>query len=362
MSKKTALYDEHVKLKGKIVDFAGWMLPVQYEGLAVEHAACRNSVGLFDVSHMGEIIVKGPGALSYLNHLVTNDVSKIVDNQAIYSPMCYENGGCIDDLIIYRVSAEEFFICVNASNVDKDFEWIKSHAPKDVTITNDSLKYSQIAIQGRNSQAVLQKTTKIDLSSIKYYWFQKGIVSGEQAMVARTGYTGEDGFEIYIPWDSAPKVWNELMTEGAKYNIKPCGLGARDTLRTEMKFALYGHEIDQNTNPIEAGISWTVKLNKPDFIGKKALVATKEAGLQRKSVGLKSLGKQIPRQGYEVEAGGKKIGIVTSGTMSPSLNVGIAIASVEPEFSKVGTKLDVVIRGQKVEHIVVETPFYKRPY
>ncbi len=362
MTKKTALFDEHVKLNGKMVDFAGWMLPVQYEGLAIEHAACRNSVAAFDVSHMGEVVVRGKGSLEFLNSLVTNNVARIVDNQAIYTAMCYENGGCVDDLIIHRVNADEFFICVNASNTDKDFEWIKSHAPKTLSVENESPKYSQIALQGRNAQAILQKLTKTDLSSIKYYWFRNGDVCGSKALIARTGYTGEDGFEIYVPWNDGPKVWSAIMQEGEKYKIKPCGLGARDTLRTEMKFALYGHEIDQHTNPLEAGISWVVKLDKPDFIGKKALIAIQEAGLRKKSVGIKSLGKQIPRQGYEIEAGGKKIGHVTSGTMSPSLNVGIAIASIDPEFSKIGTKLDVVIRSQKVEHIVVETPFYKRPY
>jgi aminomethyltransferase len=362
MGKRTALYEEHLKLKGKMVEFGGWDMPVQYTGLADEHETCRTKVGLFDVSHMGEVRVRGAKALDYLNHLVTNNVSKIKDGQAQYTVMCYENGGCVDDLIIHRIAADDFFICVNASNTDKDFDWMKKHAPKDVSVENVSSQYTQIAVQGRFAEEILQKLTKTPLAQIKYYWFLEGQVLGEPAIIARTGYTGEDGFEIYVPWKSGPRIWSALLEAGASRGIKACGLGARDTLRTEMKFPLYGHEIDQDHNPLEAGLGWVTKLDKPDFTGKKALLDLKEKGLNRTLVGLRSLGKAIPRQGYVVESAGKDVGVVTSGTLSPCLKVGIAIASVDRSLSAIGTKLDVVVRDQRVAHEVVETPFYKRPY
>lgn len=362
MAKRTALYDEHVKLGGRMVEFGGWDMPVQYTGLADEHETCRTKVGLFDVSHMGEVRVKGKDALGYLNRLVTNNVSKIKDNQAQYTAMCYENGGCVDDLIIHRLSGEDFFLCVNASNTDKDFEWMKQHAPTGVSVENVSSQYSQIAIQGRHAQEILQKLTKTELAEIKYYWFREGDVLGTPAFIARTGYTGEDGFEVYVPWDFGPRVWSAMLEEGQRFGIKPCGLGARDTLRTEMKFPLYGHEMDDRNNPLEAGLGWVTKFDKPEFIGRTALMKLKMEGLRRTSVGLKSLGKAIPRQGYFIEVGGKQVGVVTSGTMSPSLKTGIAIASIDRAYTEIGTKVDVVVRDQRVPHEVVETPFYKRPY
>ncbi|MEW6058097.1 MAG: glycine cleavage system aminomethyltransferase GcvT [Bdellovibrionota bacterium] len=362
MAKRTALYEEHIKAKGKMVEFGGWDMPVQYSGLADEHETCRTKVGLFDVSHMGEVLVKGPGALEYLNELVTNNVSKINDNQAQYTVMCYENGGCVDDLIIHRVASDEFFICVNASNTEKDFDWMKLHAPQGLHVENVSGAYSQIAIQGRFAEKILQKLTPASLHEIKYYWFRKTSVLGEDAIIARTGYTGEDGFEVYLDWNKAPKLWNALLEEGQSCGIKPCGLGARDTLRTEMKFPLYGHEIDQALNPLEAGLGWVVKLDKPKFVGSAALQGLKEKGLMRSLVGLKSLGRAIPRQGYAIEAAGQPIGVVTSGTLSPSLKTGIAIAYVDRKFSRIGTQLDVVVRDQRMPHEIVETPFYKRSY
>lgn len=362
MAKRTALYDEHLKLKGKMVEFGGWEMPVQYSGLADEHEACRTRVGLFDVSHMGEVRVRGSDALGFLNRLVTNNVAKIKDGQAQYTVMCFDDGGCVDDLIIHRIGYDDFFICVNASNTDKDFDWMRSHAPKGLSVENVSNQYSQIAVQGRHAQQILEKLTEVPLADIKYYWFRQGQVLGEPSIIARTGYTGEDGFEIYVPWDRGPRIWNALLEEGARFGIKPCGLGARDTLRTEMKFPLYGHEIDRDLNPLEAGLSWVVKLDKPDFIGKQALVEKRERGLMRTIVGIRSLGKAIPRQGYALESAGKRVGVVTSGTLSPSLKVGIAIAYVDKSLSDVGTKIDVVIRDQRVPHEIVETPFYKRPY
>ncbi len=363
MAKRTALYQEHLNLKGKMVEFAGWDMPVHYaEGLAAEHAACRSAAGLFDVSHMGEVLVRGSRALEFLNSLVSNNVAKIADNQAQYTVMCYDDGGCVDDLIIHRANEFEFFICVNATKNKKDFEWMKSHAPADVSVEDVSRQYTQIAIQGRHARKILQKLTDTKLDEIKHYWFRKDRVLGEPAIIARTGYTGEDGFEIYVPWDSGPKIWNALFTEGAPLGVKACGLGARDTLRTEMKYPLYGHEIDRGLNPIEAGLGWAVKLDKPDFIGKKALVAIKEAELNRSLVGLRSLGRAIPRQGYALELNGANAGIVTSGTFSPSLKCGIAIAYVDRAHSKIGARVDVLVRDQRAAHEIVETPFYKRPY
>ncbi len=362
MPQKTALLEEHKKLNARIVEFAGWEMPVQYEGVSQEHDACRNHVGLFDVSHMGEVLVQGDKALDFLNSIVTNNVSKIKDNQAQYTVMCYESGGCVDDLIIHRFNEKEFFICVNASNTQKDFNWIKEHAPQGIRVENVSHEYTQIAIQGRHAQTILQPLTKTLLSEIRYYWFQKGEVLGTHAIIARTGYTGEDGFELYVPWEIGPKIWWALLEAGKSFGIKPCGLGARDTLRTEMKYPLYGHEIDAELNPLEAGLGWVVKLDKQDFIGKKAL---QNLTIKKTLVGLKSLSKAIPRQGYVVEPENllqKSIGKLTSGTLSPSLKAGIGIAYVEKEFSKPGTKLNVVIRDQRMPHVVVEPPFYKRPY
>lgn len=360
--KQTALYQEHLKLNGKMVEFGGWMMPVQYTGISDEHETCRQKVGLFDVSHMGEVRIRGKGALDYVNHLVTNNVANIHDNQCQYSTMCYDNGGCVDDLIVHRINVDDIFICVNASNSDKDFEWMKSHAPKHLSVENHSPQYTQIAIQGRHAQTILQKFTDTPLADIKYYWFRQGKVLGNQAIIARTGYTGEDGLEIYIPWDKGPQAWQALYEEGQKYGLKPVGLGARDTLRTEMKFPLYGHEISQDLNPIEAGLGWVVKLDKPDFIGKKALVQIKERGLRHTIVGLVSKTKAIPRPGYKIEVGGTETGFVTSGTLAPSLKTGIAIAYVKPEHARLGTKVNVNIRGQLHEHEVVPTPFYQRPY
>lgn len=363
MTKKTSLFEDHKRYGGKIVDFAGWQMPVQYEGLSIEHEACRKSVGIFDVSHMGEIRVRGKNALPFLNSILTNDLSVIKDNQIQYSVMCNPSGGCIDDLVVHRLNADEYFICVNASNTDKDFEWIKKNAPADVIVTNESQHWSQIALQGRNAEKILQTLCDVDLKKIKTYWFETGTVCNENCYIARTGYTGEDGFEIYAPWDSASKIWNALNLAGKEFNIKPCGLGARDTLRTEMKYALYGHEIDENILPIEAGLSWVTKLNKQNFIGKDAMIRLKNSGIKKTSIGLKSLSRAIPRQGYAVEnLAGEVIGHVTSGTMSPSLKIGIAIASIDKKYSELGTKLNVIVRDQKVEHEVVQTPFYKRDY
>lgn len=371
MLKRTALYEEHVKLGGRIVDFGGWELPVQYSGVMDEHLACRSACGLFDVSHMGEVHVEGNDSEDFLNYLVTNQVSKIAVGQAQYTLMCNPNGGVIDDLILYRRAKDRFLVVINASNTDKDFEWMKKvHSDfiklkPNVKISNESSKYTQIAIQGKLAQEILTPLTDVNLSNIKYYWFAEGqVLKNIPAVIARTGYTGEDGFELYVPWEKGPMVWQALMTAGSPKGLKPCGLGARDTLRLEMKFPLYGHEFNEESNPLEAGSGWVIKLDKPDFIGKSAILKMKESGLKSKLVGLKLLDRGIPRQGYTVHdaSGGSDIGILTSGTQSPSLKTAIGIAYVRSEHAAEGARLTVDIRGTKVPAEVIPTPFYKRPY
>ena len=367
--KQTALAQEHRNLGGRMVDFGGWDLPIQYTSVMEEHQACRHAVGLFDVSHMGEVHVEGPDAEAYLNYLVTNDVSKLATEQAQYTVMCHANGGIVDDLVIYRRSPEKFLVVVNASNTDKDFAHMQkvfSEFPKkNLKLTNESTQYTQIAIQGRNAAATLQKLTQTDLGPIKTYWFKEGrVLNSVPAILARTGYTGEDGFEVYVPWSEGPKVWNGLLQAGQEFGIKPCGLGARDTLRMEMKYPLYGHELSDETNPLEAGLGWVVKLQKENFVGAHALRSFKEKGLNRKLVGLKMKDRGIARQDYKVfdESGQTQVGIVTSGTQAPSLQTAIAIAYVATPHAEIGSCVSVEVRDKKLQAEVIPTPFYKRPY
>ncbi|NDD90718.1 glycine cleavage system aminomethyltransferase GcvT [bacterium] len=367
MAKHTALYDEHVRLGGRMIDFGGWSLPVQYSGLMEEHLACRESAGLFDVSHMGEVHVEGPDAESFLNDLLTNDVARVAVGQAQYSVMCQDDGGCVDDLIVYRRAQDKFLVVVNASNDIKDFAWMRSVLSRKgyrCTLTHESQNYSQIAIQGPRALEILQKLTKANLSSVKNYWFIESSICGDTpALLARTGYTGEDGFEIYVSWEMGPEVWRSLLEMGRPLGLSPCGLGARDTLRLEMKYPLYGHEISESINPLEAGLGWAVKLSKTGgFIGSSSLTAAKERGLSRTVVGLRMLDRGIPRQDYEVfdASGNERLGVIASGTQSPTLKVGIATALVPIRFSATGTKITVNIRGTKVPAEVVSTPFYKR--
>ena len=371
MLKRTAIFEEHRKLSGRLIDFGGWELPVQYSGVMDEHLACRKDAGLFDVSHMGELEVRGESAEGFLNYLVTNDVSKISIGQAQYTVMCHENGGIVDDLIIYKRALNRYLLVVNASNTDKDFKHIERVEKKflegrsdgQLEVENLSSHFSQIALQGPKSEAILQRVTSCNLSEIKNYWFVEGqLQGGVSAMIARTGYTGEDGFEIYVPWDSGSDVWQMLLEQGQPLGLKPCGLGARDTLRLEMKYPLYGNELTDETHPLEAGLSWVVKLNKGDFFGKSALLQKKEAGLNRQLVGLKLLERGIPRHGYEVYSGdgSEKIGFITSGTQSPCLKESIAVAYIHPSHSRVGTRIRVEIRGTQVLGEVVATPFFKK--
>jgi aminomethyltransferase len=357
---QTSLNQTHRACNAKMVDFGGWDMPVQYSGLIDEHNTVRNSVGLFDVSHMGEIEVTGPEAEKLVDHVSTNNAAKLKIGQAHYSGLLYEHGGFVDDILVHRVSPTHFFICVNAANQQKDFDHITAHNTFEAEVIYASENYAQIAIQGPKGLATLQKLTQTDLAPIKYYWFQDGEVSGTAARIARTGYTGEDGFEIYIDPAEAPRIWNELLEAGSEFAIKPCGLGARNTLRLESKMALYGHEIHASINPLEAGLSWIVKLDKPDFIGREALLKQKEKGLTRTLVGFEMRGRGIGRDGYEVLADNTPAGWVTSGSPAPTLNRNIGLCYLPLEFSRPGQKIQVVVRNQPVDAEVVETPFYKR--
>lgn len=371
MLKRTALFEEHQRLGGRLIDFGGWELPVQYTGVLDEHVTCRESVGLFDVSHMGEVHVEGADAEVFLNYLVTNNVAKLAVSQAQYTVMCNEHGGIVDDLVIYRRAQDRFLVVVNASNTDKDYAWMtrvleqtRSRFPG-VRLSNESARYTQIAVQGRNAEKTLQKLTQTSLASIRTYWFGEGsLTGGIPAILARTGYTGEDGFEVYVPWEKGPEVWRALLQAGAEFGIKACGLGARDTLRLEMKYPLYGNELTDETNPLEAGLGWVVKLDKGDFVGKNPIVAMKEKGVPRKLVGVKLLDRGIPRQGYAVYSadGSQRIGELTSGTQAPSLKLPVGIAYVATAHSEVGNKVAVDIRGNKLSAEIIPTPFYKRPY
>ncbi|MCO5142375.1 MAG: glycine cleavage system aminomethyltransferase GcvT [Oligoflexia bacterium] len=363
--KKTPLNQKHIDLGAKMVDFGGWHMPVQYSGLSNEHQAVRTKAGLFDVSHMGEVDVKGTGSETFLNFLVTNNVSKLVDGQAQYTVMCYENGGIVDDLLVYRLAKDHYLLCINAGNIEKDWEWIQKQASSfsNVEIKNVSNEYCQIALQGPESEKILTKYLNLDLQELKYYRFLQTTLNEKKIIVSRTGYTGEDGFEIYAPASLAETIWDSLLDKGKDLGLIPCGLGARDTLRTEMKFPLYGHEIDQNTNPLMAGLGWVVKLDKPEkFCGQTTIEQEKEKGIRQSLVGLLSEEKGIPRQGYEVwnQEKNKLIGKVTSGTLSPSLAKPIAIAYIEKEFANLDTVVTIKIRDRFFSAKVVKTPFYKK--
>ncbi len=364
MARQTPLYDAHKKLGGRLVDFSGWELPVQYSGVVAEHETVRTAVGLFDVSHMGEIEFKGPGALETVNRLITNDLNRIADGQALYAGLLNEKGGFVDDIVVYRYSPEHIFICVNAANRQKDFDWMKAHA-QGVTPVDRSDEFAQIAVQGPKAPALVARlasgqTTAADVTAIGSYRFREGEIAGVPCIISRTGYTGEDGFELYCPPQQAEKLWSALMEAGAADGIKPCGLGARDSLRTEMKFALYGNDIDDGHTPLEAGLGWIVKLDKPEFIGKAALEAQKAQGVQRKLVGFELTEAGVPRHGYPILANGERVGEVTSGTMGPSVKKAIGIGYVPVALAAEGSTFHVEIRGRPVAARVVKTPFWKR--
>ncbi|MFH1853534.1 MAG: glycine cleavage system aminomethyltransferase GcvT [Candidatus Neomarinimicrobiota bacterium] len=356
--KKTALHDRHVKLNAKIVPFAGYEMPVQYQGIIQEHLAVRTAAGLFDVSHMGEFIVTGRGAEDFLQRMTVNDVAALRVGQAQYSAMCYDDGGIVDDLLIYRY-ADHFMLVVNASNLDKDFKWLQSHLPAGVTLENRSDEISLIALQGPQSRSILGRLTEEKLAEIPFYHFLEGRVANRPVTIARTGYTGELGFELYGSNEDIPLIWDRLFEVGAAAGLVPVGLGARDTLRLEMKYCLYGNDIDQTTNPVDAGLSWIIKADKGDFIGKAAILARKTV-VPRRLVCLEMLERAVPRHGYKVFSGAEEIGVVTSGTQSPSLQKGIALAYLNREFTKIGTATEVEIRGGRKAAVVVKPPFYQQ--
>lgn len=359
--KRTPLYENHAGLGAKLVEFGGWEMPVQYTGIIEEHKACRSSAGLFDVSHMGEFDIKGPDALKFINRLITNNAAKMQVNQCLYSPMCYENGGVVDDLLVYKFSEDHYYFIVNAANIDKDFAWVQEKSSgMDVQVENISSQVAQIAIQGPKAEVILQKITGLDLAAIKYYWFTQGQVDGVEAIVSRTGYTGEDGFEIYIGSESASQIWDRLLNAGKDEGLVPVGLGARDTLRLEARLPLYGHEMDAEITPLEAGLGIFVKLDKEDFIGKEALLKQKEEGLKRKLAGFEMVGRGIPRSHYPVKKEGREIGMVTSGSPAPWLDKYIGLALVKTEYAAVDTEFEIEIRGKDIPAKVVKTPFYTR--
>jgi glycine cleavage system T protein (aminomethyltransferase) len=362
-AKKTPLYDEHVRLGGNVVDYAGWYLPIQYEGLVPEHEAVRNKVGLFDVSHMGEITIKGKDALAFVDYLMTNDISKVVDNQIVYTFMCQPDGGVVDDLLVYRLGQEDFYLVVNASNTDKDYKWILDQKNDfEVEIANISDTVGEVAIQGPLAQKVLQKLTKTDLDKITFFTLDRNVdVNGVNCMVSRTGYTGEDGFEIYTTNEGVVKVWKDLLEAGKEEGIMPTGLGCRDTLRFEASLPLYGHEMSETITPLEGGFKYFVKLDKEsDFIGKEALNKQWSEGLKRKLAGFEMMGRGIPREGYEIQKDGKKIGHVTTGYMSPTLKKNIGNALIETEFTELGTEVDIMIRKKPVKAKIISKRFLKK--
>ncbi len=361
MIKKTALYETHRKLGAKIVEFAGFYMPIQYKGITEEHLRVRHTVGMFDVSHMGEFEFIGPRATDFLQYMTINDVKSLNIYQAQYSAMCYDAGGIVDDLLIYRFP-EKYIMVVNAANIEKDFEWLRQHLIDGVIMKNRSDEFSLLAIQGPKAAATLQKLTRVNLAEIKTYWFAEGELAGVNMMIARTGYTGEDGFELMFAPEHSEHVWEAVMEAGKEFDIEPIGLGARDTLRLEMKYCLYGNDIDQTTNPLEAGLGWITKLDKGDFIGRAAILKAKNDGLRRKLIGFEMEGRAIPRHGYQIYSNAALIGTVTSGMFSPMLQKPIGLGYVESAHAGIDSPLDIDIRGKRFPAKVVKTPFYKRPY
>ena len=358
--KKTALTDVHVALGAKMVPFAGFNMPVQYTGINDEHETVRTAVGMFDVSHMGEFILKGEKALDLIQKVSSNDASKLYDGKVQYGYLPNENGGIVDDFLTYKIDDKTYLLVVNASNIDKDWDWISKFNTEGVEMKNISDETSLFAVQGPKAADALQKLTDIDLAPMEYYSFQKGVFAGvENVLVSATGYTGAGGFEIYVANENAEKVWNAIMEAGQEFGIKPIGLGARDTLRLEMGFCLYGNDIDDNTSPLAAGLGWVTKFSK-DFVNSENLKAEKEKGVSQKLVGFEMIDRGIPRHDYEiVDAEGNKIGRVTSGTQSPSLKKSIGLGYVDAAFAKEGTEIFISIRNQPIKAIVRKPPFVK---
>jgi aminomethyltransferase len=354
--KHTALYDMHVKHNAKMVEFAGYEMPIQYRSIRDEHRKVRESVGVFDVSHMGEIEIRGTKAMEMVQKITINDVSALSVEQAQYNAMCYEDGGIVDDLLVYRFK-DYYLLVVNAANKDKDLKWILENKIDNCEVIDISDEISQIAVQGKNAESTLQKLTKIDLSKIEFYWFVEGELAGVPMIISRTGYTGEPGFELYFKNQYAEDIWKKVMDAGAEFGIEPIGLGARDSLRLEKKMCLYGNDIDATTNPLEAGLGWITKLDKGDFIGRDVLLHVKEQGVNRRLVAFVLNESGFPRKGYEIYKDGENLGQITSGTVSPMLEKGIGLGYVKTGFTKPGTQIEIKIRDKFLSAEIIKPPF-----
>lgn len=358
--RRTSLYAIHVAAGARMVEFGGWEMPVQYAGIVEEHRAVRTAAGLFDVSHMGEAEVDGPGALESVQQLVTNDAGRLTVGQGLYSPMCAPSGGILDDLTVFRMGEQRFLFVVNAATTAKDFAWIAGHT-RNARARDRSFEFGLLGLQGPKAQSILQRLSAAPLASLQYFHILDAVdVAGVRCFVSRTGYTGEDGFEIGCPWDAAPAVWNSLMDAGRADGLIPAGLGARDTLRLEAGYMLYGNDIDETTTPLEAPLGWTVKFDKGEFIGRPALAALKERGVRRKLVAFEMQERAIPRHGHTLMSGGGQIGHVTSGTFGPWVRKSIGMGYVDRPYAQIGAEIDVGIRGRAVRARVVKLPFYKR--
>lgn len=361
MAKHTPFYPKHIEAGAKLVNFAGFEMPLQYKGIIPEHLKIRKDVGVFDVSHMGRVEIRGRDALRCVNWLITNDASVLVPYQTQYTAMCYPAGGIVDDLVVYNLP-DKFLLVVNAANTEKDYNWMTENKVGDAEIIDRTSEISQLAVQGPISEKFLQKLTTFDLSKIEYYHSAYCRIADEEVFISRTGYTGEDGFELYIPAEKSLKIWDALFEEKEDFDLEPIGLGARDTLRLEMKYCLYGNDIDASTNPFEAGLGWITKLNKSeDFIGAEALKRIKERGVEQKLIGFEMEGRDIPRPHFKILKEGKEIGQVTSGTYSPSLKKGIGMGYVKIEYTSTETEIDILIRGKEAKAMIIKPPFYKTP-
>ena len=356
--KRTPLRDVHVKAGARMVPFGGWDMPVQYSGIIDEHRAVRRAVGLFDISHMGEFEVRGPDALAAVQRLCTNDAAALQVGQVQYSALCYPDGGIVDDLTIYRLGPDHFMLVVNASNIDKDWAWVTAHRVGRAEWADVSGETALLAVQGPKAEAVVARLADQDVTRLGYYHFARGAVAGVAGIISRTGYTGEDGFELYVPAGQAERLWHAILEAGRGDAIQPIGLGARDTLRLEMKYALYGNDIDQTTNPLEAGLGWIVKPARGDFIGRDAIEALRARGIGRRLVGFEMADRAVPRHGYRLMAGGAAVGVVTSGSFGPSVERSIGLGYVPAALASIGTPLEVEIRGALQPARVAKTPFY----
>ena len=357
--KRTPLYHIHKELGARLVEFGGWEMPVQYSGIIDEHLTIRSNVGIFDVSHMGELEIRGPESLSLIQKLITNDAAKLVDGQVLYTPMCTETGGIVDDLLVYRFAADRYMLAVNASNIEKDLEWIHAHNEAGVEIENRSDETALVALQGRNAPRCLQTLTDVDLTTVSYYRFTAEEVAGIPTIISRTGYTGEVGFELYVEAKYGADLWNAVYEATNVIGGKPIGLGARDTLRLEARLCLYGSDIDETTTPLEAGLRWTVAFDKGSFIGREALVRQNDEGVKRRLMGFQMLDRSIARAHHAVYHKNQRIGEVTSGAPAPSLKYNIGLAYLPIEVSKINTKIEIEIRGRHHPAKVVRTPFYE---